>query len=124
MHHITTGSSLVRSAHARVAAGLIGAGLYVVGGGLLLAYLLAQGAGPTDQSAAAETSVIPFVQASAAQRTDRGSTSVVPLIVSVVGGPTFHCLAAAHLFSADAIMVTTRELAGMSGVLDCHYDDH
>jgi len=119
MHRITTRSPVVRTAHARAAAGLIDAGLYVVGGGLLVSHLLAGGVGPTDQSAPGASPALTSFHVPAAPTVDRGGTEMRLLLVYVEDGPTYHCYVPAYLVSNDAIVITSTDFFGMSGVLDC-----
>jgi hypothetical protein len=97
MEHSTMASSLMRDS--RAAAGLIGAGSYVVGGWLLLSRLLAGVIAPIDTCICAE----------AAPRPDGGARALKVLIVLFVDGPTYNCLVPAHLVSADEIVVTSGE---------------
>jgi len=98
---------------------VIGACLYVVGGGLHLSHLLAHATGPIDQSGFDASPAFTSVYDPDPLLFDRGASKLKVLIVSIVNGPTYNCLAAADLFSGDAIMVTSSDFVGMSGVLNC-----
>jgi hypothetical protein len=103
----------MRTAEPRAAAVLTGAGLYVVGGWLLLSRLFSVGIGPIDQSAPAAALAV------AAPRADRGAPTSKVLTVSVVDGPTYNCFVPALLASADAIVVTRDEYQEIWRALDC-----
>jgi hypothetical protein len=105
--------------HPRAAAGLIGAGLYVVVGWLLLSHVLAGGIRPIDQSADEAPPAVTCICAQAAPRIDRGATELTLLIISGVDGSTSHCFVPAHLVSNDAIVAASADLVGISRALDC-----
>ena len=110
MQHISTHSYPSHSWRRGLVIGAALAAAYVVGGGALATDLVAQGTGGTDPSA--EQTSPSFMSV------DVGSRRV-PLTVSVVDGPTVTCLAPIGTFSADALLVTTAQLAQLSGTLDC-----
>ncbi len=120
MHHITTDSASVATIDPRAAAGLTGAGLYLVGGWLLLSHLIAGGIGPIDQSAPeaapAFTSIydqyVPLVD-------NRGTTEMRVLIVPGVDQPASYCLVPAYLVANDAIALINGDFAGALRALDC-----
>jgi hypothetical protein len=110
--------SAVRTADPRVAAALTGAGLYVVGGWLLLSRLLSGGNVPIDQSAPEVSPPLTCICAQAAARSD--SDAVLKVVtVSVVDGPTYTCSVGAHLVSTDTILITRDESHEFWRGLDC-----
>jgi len=121
MRHITTRSPVVRTAHARAAAGLLGVGLYVVG--CWCSYRTCSLAGLVRSTCPRlglhRRSPSSTFHVPAATPADRGANALRVLIVSVVDGPTYSRLAAPYLVAADEITVTRTEFAGISGLRDC-----
>jgi len=105
--------------HWRLVSGAIGFGGYLVVGWLFASRLVGGGSGAIDQSAYAASPPFTSMYAPAARAVDRGITEMKRLFGSIVDGPTYSCLVAAHLVSADAILITSSDFVGMSGVLDC-----
>jgi hypothetical protein len=109
----------VRTVKPRVAAAVTGAGLYVVGGWLLVSRLLSVGIAPTDQSAPAAAPTPSCTCAAAAPRHDRGAAASKVLTVYVADGATYNCVVPVHLVSADAIMITRDDYQDIWRALDC-----
>jgi len=109
----------MRTTEPRAAAALIGAGLYVVGGWLLLSRLFSVGIGPIDQSASEGSPAFTSVYDPDVPLFDRRATELNLVIVSLVDGPTYNCLAS-DLVAADEIMVrSSSDLVAIAGLHDC-----
>ena len=120
MAQIVTRSPARRSPHTRAVAGLIGTGLYVVAAWVLSLRLLAGGIGPITESAPDGPPASTFVDDPDVVPVDRGATRLKVLMVSIVDGPTYLCVAAADLVTADEMTVrSSRDLVGVSGLRDC-----
>jgi hypothetical protein len=118
MQYISAHSSLWRNSHRGLVAGFTVASTYVIGGGLLLTQLLGQGGGSIQQDVRESAPARMSVEAPAAPPADR-SARQMPLLVSVVDGPTYICLVPADTVSADALVATNAEFLRMSRVREC-----
>jgi hypothetical protein len=109
----------MRTDDARAAAALTGAGLYVVGGWLLVSHLFSVGIGAIDHSAPAAAAAPSCACLVATQRGHPGAAALKVVSVSVGDGPTNNCLVPAHLVSADAIVITRDEYQEFWRALGC-----
>jgi YVTN family beta-propeller protein len=107
-----------RTASAREAAGLAGAGLYVVGGWLVVSHLIVGDIGPIEQSTV-EASPFTCNCAQTAPRAVRRAGELTLLIVSVLNGPTYHCWVPASVVPDDAIVETSTDFVGAPRALNC-----
>jgi hypothetical protein len=119
---LATGSRVRANAAAGVVRRLvwIGAGLYVVGGWLLLSRLVVGGLGPIEQTVPAASPAFNSRAVAAAPRVNRGGIGLKPLIVSIMDGLTYRCFVPADGVSADEIVVTSTDFVSISRGLECN----
>jgi hypothetical protein len=103
----------------RLVSGAIAWSGYLFGGWLLLSRLVPGGSNWIDQSAPDASPVLTSVHAPAVALADRGATTRKLLIVSIVDGPSYTCMASADLVTADEIQITSSDFVSVSPALDC-----
>jgi hypothetical protein len=86
---------------------------------LLVSRLVAGGFGPIDQAAPDASPALTSTSIVAPPTYDQGGTEKKVLTIHGEGGPTYNCLVAVNLVSADAITAKRSDFGLIARELDC-----